>query len=176
LDDDFRLEELASHHKREIFHCASRSIEEYLRTLARKQDRNNSTRVHVYANTNGRIAGYFTLSAATLELRDLPEEIQRGRPKFPLPATLLGRFGVDREFENRGLGSLLLGLALVNAYAASKRIASAAIVLTIASDASERASALYRKYGFSPLPTNTNRMILMMSVVRENLDRADRLE
>jgi GNAT superfamily N-acetyltransferase len=176
LGDDFRLEELASHHKRELFRCASTSIEEYLRTLARKQDRNDSTRVHVYANEQGRIAGYFTLSAATLELRDLPEEIQRGRPKFPLPATLLGRFGVDRDFENRGLGSLLLGLALLNACTASKLVASAAIVLTIANDASEQASALYRKYGFSPLPSNANQMILMMSVVRGNLDREDRLE
>ena len=175
MDHDFRSEELASHHKRELFHGASQSIEEYLRTLARKQDRNNSTRVHVYANGHGRIAGYFTPSAATLELRDLPEEIQRGRPKFPLPATLLGRFGVDREFENRGLGSLLLGLALVNAYTASKT-RSFRGRLTIASDASERASALYRKYGFLQLPSDTNRMILMMSVVRKNLDREDRLE
>ena len=124
----------------------------------------------------GELRVCFTLSAATLELRDLPEEIQRGRPRFPLPATLLGRFGVDREFENRGLGSLLLGLALVNAYTASKLVASAAVVLTIASDASERASALYRKYGFLPLPSDTNRMILMMSVVRKNLDREDRRE
>ena len=170
MEDDFKLEELASHHRRELFRCSSRSIEEYLHRYARKQNENDSTRVHVYSNKDGRIAGYFTLAAATLELSGLPAEMQRGRPKFPLPATLLGRFGVDTEFANRGLGSLLLGLALSEAYAASKIVASAAIILTVADDATEHAVYLYRKHGFSPLPVDSKMMILMMGMLRENLE------
>ena len=170
MEDDFKLEELASHHRRELFRCSSRSIEEYLHRYARKQNENDSTRVHVYSNKNGRIAGYFTLAAATLELSGLPAEMQRGRPKFPLPATLLGRFGVDTEFANRGLGSILLGLALSEAYAASKIVASAAIILKLADDATEHAVYLYTKYGFSALPGDTKMMILVMSALRENME------
>ncbi len=126
--------------------------------------------MHVYANSNGRIAGFFTLSAISLDLSGLPSEFQRGRPRFPLPATLLGRLGVDVEFEGRGLGRLLLGLALTEACAASKIVNSAAIVLDLAPDASERAAKLYRNHGFSELPTNPSRMILMMSAVRRHVD------
>ncbi len=171
--EDFQLEELALHHKRELFRCTSVSIEEYLHRLARKQNQNDSTRVHVYANADGRIAGYFTLSAATLELSGLPDEIRRGRPKFPLPATLLGRFGVDTEFVGRGLGTLLLGLALHEAYRAAKVVASAAIVLNVADDASDRAVELYRKHGFRALPTKPNMIVLMMNVVRANIAAED---
>jgi GNAT superfamily N-acetyltransferase len=171
--EDFQLEELASHHKRELFRCTSASIKEYLHRHARKQNRNDSTRVHVYANADGRIAGYFTLSAATLELNGLPDEIRRGRPRFPLPATLLGRFGVDAEFVGRGLGTLLLGLALREAYRAAKVVASAAIFLSVVDDASDRAVELYRKHGCQTLPTNPSMMVLMMSVLRANMEAED---
>jgi hypothetical protein len=66
----------------------------------------------------------------------------------------------------------LLGLALSEAHAAAKIVASAAIILKIADDASERAVHFYRKHGFLTLPTSPKTMILMMSALRENIKEA----
>ena len=87
------------------------------------------------------------------------------RPKMPVPSTVLGRFAVAVNYQHRGVGTFLLGAALHQAYANSQTVASAFVVLDIADDASETAPALYRGFGFSPLPSDPRRMLLSMESI-----------
>jgi GNAT superfamily N-acetyltransferase len=169
LLEGFELQTLAPHHQRESFHCRANSLNDFLHKQAKNQHRNDTTRVYVYANRAGVIAGFFTLSASLLEVTDLPQSILKGRPRLPIPATLLGRFAVAQNHEGQGLGTKLLSYALREAYKSSQIVAAAFVVLDVAKDASPRASDLYRKYGFEPLPPKPERMVLLMSAVARSM-------
>ncbi|MGH7727902.1 MAG: hypothetical protein ACREM2_03805 [Vulcanimicrobiaceae bacterium] len=141
--DGFALEPLSRRHRRDAFRCASASLNDFIRKRAKGQDAGDTTRVHVYADASGRIAGFFTLSAHMLDLTGLPDSLRRGRPQLAVPATLLGRFAVDDEFVGGGLGRYLLGRALRTACEASALVASAVVALDLANDASANAERLY---------------------------------
>jgi GNAT superfamily N-acetyltransferase len=74
------------------------------------------------------IAGYYTLSSTSVQLSELPAQIVRKLPRYPLvPATLLGRLAVDRRQQGKGYGRFLLADAL---YRASRsEVASFAVIV-----------------------------------------------
>lgn len=59
------------------------------------------------------MAGFYTLSASSVVLTDLPDNIRKKLPRYPIVAVaLLGRLAVDAGFQRRGLGSALLADAM----------------------------------------------------------------
>lgn len=122
--------------------------------------------MHVYASNEGEIAGYYTLSALSLELTGLPAEMQRGRPGLPVPATLLGRFARDLRYAGTGVGPFLLSHAMRNAYESSRSVASAFLVI----DSKPNALDWYlRQAEFEALPSDPLRLILPISTIAELL-------
>lgn len=165
----FTIQTLAPTHQRARFHCASPSLDDFIHKRARAHNANDTTRVHVLADPSGRIAGFYTLSAHMLELHGLPESIQKGRPRFPVPATLLGRFAVDNEFAGKGVGRWLLAHALRTAHAADRLVGSAIVVLDLAPDAAPSAQELYASVGFIRLESTPSRMILPMETIARSV-------
>jgi hypothetical protein len=51
-----------------------------------------------------RLAGFFTLSAGSVDCRELPAELARKLPRYPVPVALIGRLAVDQRFQGKGLG------------------------------------------------------------------------
>jgi GNAT superfamily N-acetyltransferase len=167
LLDGYRLEALApERHRRTLFRCGVSELDDFIQKFAKNQDRNDTTRLHVYAEAQGLIAGYFTLSALTLELSGLPDSLRKGRPRLPVPATLLGRLAVDRQFKGKGLGALLLSLALREAYRASRIVASAMVVVDARADAVE---FYKRAAAFQSLPSNSLRLVLAMQEISDSI-------
>ena len=102
----------------------------------------------VLALPNGAIGGYYTLSATGLKLAEFPTDIARKLPKYPLvPATLLGRLAVDRNYRGRGYGRFLLADALFRAV--RSEIASFAVIGDAKDEAARR---FYQRESFLPLP------------------------
>ncbi len=55
------------------------------------------------------IVGFYTLSAASIVLSSLPENMARKMPRYPtVPAVRLGRLAVHEDFQGQHIGSLLL--------------------------------------------------------------------
>ena len=107
------------------------------------------------------VAGYYTLSATSVALEDVPEEFARKLPRYPFaPATLLGRLARDVHFP--GTGKLLLVDALRRAYRQVGEVASATVIVD-AKDA--RAAAFYESFGFRPLRASANRLFLPMQTI-----------
>ena len=95
----------------------------------------------------GGIAGYYTLSSTAMKMAELPDNVARRLPHYPLvPATLLGRLAVDRRFQGRGYGRFLLANALLRAV--RSEIASFAVVVDAKDDAARR---FYERESFLPL-------------------------
>lgn len=97
---------------------------------------------------DGAIAGYYTLSSTSVKLADLPAEIARRLPRYPLvPATLLGRLAVDLRYRGGGYGRYLLADALGRIV--RSEIASFAVIVEAKDEAARR---FYERESFLRFP------------------------
>jgi predicted N-acetyltransferase YhbS len=109
----------------------------------------------------GQIAGYYTLSATTVELEKLPADLTKKLPRYPrLPATLLGRLARAIAFKGQGVGDLLMVDALKRSYENSSVIGSVAVVVD---PKDTRAAKFYGTFGFQPL--DGQKMFLPMKAI-----------
>ncbi len=109
------------------------------------------------AGDTARLAGYVTLSAASVSATSLPDSLRRKLPRYPVPVALLGRLAVATTFQGKGLGAILLADACIKVARASQVLAVAGLVVD-AKD--ETAAAFYRHFGFIPLPGQPERLLL----------------
>ena len=138
----------AARHRLDEFSCEENDLTEFLhrRALPEMESRASACFVLVPKDDPGRVAGFYTLSAATISLAKLPPELTRELPKDPiLPATLLGRLARDQKFRGAGLGELLLVSALRRALAGTGSVGSVAVVTD---PKNAKAEGFYHKYGF----------------------------
>ncbi len=150
----------ASKHRREEFTCESAALTDFLRMRARKEmeGRASACFVLVPESDAGRIAGFYTLSAAEVVTTELPEALAKKLPRYrSLPATLLGRLARDAAFRGQGLGDRLMMDALARAFTGSAEIGAVAVV-TDPKD--EPAASFYAEFGFVRL--NDRRLVLSM--------------
>lgn len=144
----FQLARLDAAHDRAAFHCDSEPLNRYLREQATQDIRRRAAACFVALDAKQRIAGYYTLAAASLLLADLPPGIEKKLPRYPtVPAVRMGRLAVDQAFKGQGRGAALLADALDRA--ARSEIAAFALV---ADAKDETAVAFYRHHGFRALP------------------------
>lgn len=152
----YSVEILSTVHDRAGFTCGDASLDGYLRKQASQDQKRNLAVVYVLTPEGKTIAGYYTLSSFSISAADLPGEIGSKLPRFPLPATLLGRMAVGLPFRGRHLGRLLLFDALERVWFKSREVASWAVVV----DAKRGAREFYLKYGFQPFEPESNRLFL----------------
>ncbi len=154
---------LAGHHDRTRFRCGVPELDDYLRRRAGQDVRRRAAAVFVLSPTDNpnRVAGYYTLSAASIVLGDLPKDVTKKLPHYPhISATLIGRLARDTEFP--GTGKLLLIDALSRSLRHSHDIAAAAIVVDAKND---HAHTFYSHFGFTSLEGHPRRMFLPMKTV-----------
>jgi hypothetical protein len=97
------IEPLGSHHDRAAFSCGEPALDAYLHGQAGQDTRRGISRVFVATFEDpAEIAGFYTLSACTVEARNLPDKLARKLPKHPLPAALIGRLAVDLRYQAQG--------------------------------------------------------------------------
>src|ERR1043166_8788301 len=123
------------------------ALHRYFRTQAGQEARKNIAAPFVLVLPDGAIAGYYTLSSTAIKLTELPPDVARKLPRYPLvPATLLGRLAVDIRYRGKGYGRFLLADALHRVVRSD--IASFAIVVDAKDDAARR---FYERESFLPL-------------------------
>ncbi len=162
----FRIEPLdPAKHRREEFDCGVPILNDYLKTRARKEmeARVAVCFVAVPEADPGCVAGFYTLSSATVLATDVPEELRRKLPRYPeFPATLLGRLARSLQFKGQRLGDRLMISALERAVAGASDIASWSMV-TDPKD--ENARRFYAEFGFSSL--NEHRMFMPLKMAAD---------
>jgi len=141
------------------FHCGQATLDDYVRCFASQDVRRGVARVFIATPDDDprRLAGFFALSVGSVNCSDLPTDLARKLPQYPVPVALLGRLAVDTVFQGKGLGSILLADAC-------RKVASASTVLAVVGmivDAKdEPAAAFYRHLGFISLPGIPERLLL----------------
>jgi GNAT superfamily N-acetyltransferase len=144
LTERFTFAPLGPAHDRAGFLCGVPALDRYIRELAGQDIRRRISNCFVAVDAAGKLAGYYTLAAASLSLAELAPEHARRLPRYDaFPAGLVGRLAVDQRFRGHGLGSALL----VDAMARTLR-AEPAIFALIVDAKDDTALRFYRHHGF----------------------------
>ena len=161
----WRIELLGTQHDRAHFDCGEETLNVFLRAHAGQNARQDVSRTYVAVEAEaGAVAGYYTVSSGSIAVRDVPAEFRRRLPRYPLPTAHLGRLAVDRRFQGRGLGGILLVDALKRIRDAADRIGIHAVTVHALN---ARAKAFYESYGFLPLLDDTMHLFLPMATIRQ---------
>lgn len=146
---------------RAAFSSGAEPLDRYFKLQLTQDIRRRVTACFVALTKELRVAGYYTLASASVPLTDLPADIGKKLPRYPMvPAVLMGRLAVDREFKGQGLGGALLADALSRA--ALSQIAAYALIVD-AKD--ESAAAFYQHHGFISLPDSPLKLFLPLATV-----------
>jgi len=161
----FVIEPLGPKHDRAAFSCGVEILDAYLHKQAGQDLKKRAAVPFVITPDGTTIAGYYTLSQYSVLLEEVPAEVAKKLPKYPMvPVTLLGRLAVSIAFRGQGHGTTLLMDALYRTLHHSREVASAGVIV----DAKDAAAiAFYKKYGFLELPRIERRLFLPMGTVEE---------
>ncbi len=114
----------------------------------------------IYASyCDGKVAGFYTLSAHSVARADVGGWMSRNALD-QVPAVLLGMMGVDERYKGCGLGSSLLQDAILNATKIAQLAGARALVVD---STGEEAASFYNHFGFTQLG-QTGRMALKLPV------------
>ncbi len=160
----FRLEPLGEKHERFSFCCGEDVLDRYFQTQVTQDIRRHIANCFVALEAaTSAVAAYYTISAASISLVDLPPEETRRLPRYPtVPAVRIGRLAVDRRFQGRGVGAALL------ADAASRALKADVAAFTLLVDAkNESAIAFYQRFGFRILGSQPRTLFLPVATARK---------
>jgi predicted GNAT family N-acyltransferase len=147
-------------HERSGFQSGVPELDRYLHHQAGQDARRKATAAFVLVDSQGAIAGYYTLSSSTIQV-EFPEAIARKLPRYPvLPATLLGRLAVSQTHQGKSLGRFLLMDALYRSCRNTSEVGSVAVVVDALD---ENARAFYLHHDFIQLRDSPYRLFRAMA-------------
>ena len=136
-------------HDRAAFHCGVPTLDDYLHKYAAQQNAKGLNTVFVMVDDAqpSRVLGFYTLSAAQIDVEQLSDMERKKLPRYPVPCFRLGRLARAIESCGAGLGEILVGCA-VDRCLRARSLVSAYALLVDAID--EKAKTFYMRYGFFP--------------------------
>jgi ribosomal protein S18 acetylase RimI-like enzyme len=140
------------------------ALDRYFQTQVTQDIRRRVANCFVAVETaTSQIAAWYTISAASIPLTDLPPEETRRLPRYPtVPAVRIGRLAVGQRFQGRGLGAALL------ADAASRTVKADAAAFTLLVDAkNDQAVAFYQHFGFRILASQPRTLFLPLATAQK---------
>lgn len=154
-------------HERKGFNCGVKELNDYLTHHASQNQQNNISKIFVAVTDDSfinpkTVQGYYTLSAGHLSWEQLPDNLNRRLPKYPVPIVRIGRLARDINYKGTGLGKFLLYDALIRILSLADNMGVFAVVV----DVKYGAKQFYREYGFEPLNENEATFFLPIKTIK----------
>ncbi len=130
------------------FHCGNPELDDYLHRFALQHTRKGVTSVYVLVDSErpSEILGYYSLSAAQIDVLQLSDADRKRLPRYPVPCFRMGRLACRTDRRGAGLGKVLIGCAVDRCLKARKQVAAFALLV----DAKNaEAKSFYEHYGFA---------------------------
>lgn len=156
----------AKKHNRRYFESGNQHLDTYLQRHLSQNVKKGIVQAYVSATDQGQILGYYTLSAASVSHNDMPDNIAKKLPRYPIPAILIGRMATSLQARADGLriGSKLLIHALKQTLKAATTVGVVCIIV----DAKPEAVGFYQRFGFLPLKQHDNlRLFLPVNTIKK---------
>ena len=134
-------------HDRAAFQCGVPALDDYLYKYAAQQNAKGLSTVFVMVDDAQprKILGFYTLSAAQIDVQQLTDTERKKLPRYPVPCFRMGRLARAIESRGAGLGEILIGCA-VDRCLHARSLVGAYALLVDAKD--EKAKSFYERYGF----------------------------
>lgn len=162
---------LADHHNLRDFQCRSPEQTEWLGRYARQSTGTGTTRVLVVTERDSdRVVAYYAWCMARLAAQAAPARMRKGAGRYPQPAALLARLGVDLDHEGQGLGAGLLQDVFSRIMEISDDIGCRGLLIHAESEEARR-FYLHLVPEFQASPTDELHLVLLMKDIRRTLSR-----
>jgi GNAT superfamily N-acetyltransferase len=155
---------LTAAHDLESFDCGILSLNDWLKRRALNNEVNGASRSYVVCNGNT-VVGYYCLSTGHAFRDEVPKSLQRNMPD-PIPLVVLGRLAVDRDYQDRKIGSALLQDAVLRVLNVADIAGVKAILVHAISD---EAKSFYLSRGFLESPIKPMTLYFKLNPVRQLL-------
>lgn len=139
---------LARDDERSGFSCGQPDLDRFFEHYAGQNQFKLHLAVTYVATVEGRIAGFATVAASSIERASAPSARLRKRlPAYPLPVLRFPRLGVDARAQGLGIGKALLRHVLALAVEQRNRVGCIGVV----TDAKPASVGFYQALGFVPI-------------------------
>jgi GNAT superfamily N-acetyltransferase len=158
------IKPLSRDHISKGFKCGHHQLDFWLQRHAIRNEFSNISKTRVLLRDDSpAVLGFYSLSAATIEIDHLPLEIRAELAlRYPAPAILLAQLAIHRDLHRQGLGKALLVHALRTARQASELVGAMAVAV----DAIDNpAMEFYARHGFSKMEKLGLHLLLPMSAI-----------
>jgi len=161
---------IAKRHDRAAFDCGDSDLNLYLQKFARQNHESGGAKCFVAspADAPARVLGFYTLSPASLDYSRTPALAKKGLARYDVPVFRLGRLGVDRTVQGRGLGGALLLRAAHRCIRVADDVGGVALLIDAKN---ERAASWYESYGALALDDAPLSLVLPLAVAADALKR-----
>jgi predicted GNAT family N-acyltransferase len=153
------------HHKSE-FNCGVDVLNEYLKVQASQDIKKNVAVSYILTTEESNcVLGYYTLSSIGIMAGELPQDIIKKLPRYPiLPGILIGRLARDITCRGQEIGLYLLIDAIKRSLNISTQIGSVAVIVDAKN---EKARAFYKGFGFTEFSDNNCRLFIPMGTIKK---------
>lgn len=151
-------------HDRSRFDSSAPALDDWLRRYSGQNRRRDTAATWVIATPNGQVVAYASLAMTAIDRSSAPRAVTKQAPD-PVPALLLGRLAVDKDFAGLGVGTALVAYVLATAIELNTKAACRAVVV---SALNPRARSWWERLGFHPFhaddPTETDLYLLTSEI------------
>lgn len=120
----------------------------FLRFAGQNQFRLHIGTTYVALDDTNTIVGFVTVASCSIEVNELPKQLAKKLPTYPIPALRLARMAVAEGQQRNGIGCSLMKAVFLLARQQARRTGCAFVVV----DAKHGAEAYYARWGFEQFP------------------------
>jgi GNAT superfamily N-acetyltransferase len=140
------------------FTCGEASLDDWLRRRAWANQASGASRTYVTASDAG-VVGYYSLASGAVAAAEAPTRLRRNMPD-PIPMTVIGRMAIDRRWQGRRLGALLLRDAILRTAQAAAIVGIRGVLVHALSADAKR---FYERWGFREVPANPLTLVVSLA-------------
>jgi len=135
---------------RSSFSCGEIALDYYFQRFAGQNQFKHFVGTTYISTDDIKIFGFITLSVGSLMRNELPKDIQKKFPLYPLPLLHISRLGVDVKYQKQGVGKELMVTAFKLALEQKEKFGCIGVVV----DAKVESVEFYKNLGFIELEIN----------------------
>lgn len=145
-----------------FFDSGIKELNDYFVNYALFNDINNIGKTFILYDDNNLI-GFYTLSNASISINEIPDTYKSKLPKYPIPCIRIARLAIDKKYQNKGYGRLLLKDAFIKTLAISKKSGLCFVVV----DSKPSSKNYYKKFGFT---SSKNKELTLLLPIKTLID------
>jgi predicted GNAT family N-acyltransferase len=149
------------------FQCEQEELVSYFKKYARQNHEKRIATCIVCLDQADQILGYYTFAMAQVAKQNLPPDLAKGIPGYPLGAIRIGRLARDRSMKGKGVGEALLRdcLQKVAALTSQKEVSMPAFRFILVDAKNDYAARFYESFGFVRFPDTPNLLVMTVETI-----------